>query len=170
MIRMLCQKKLTRAEQKARRPAQILDAAFEAFVERGYAATRMEDIVERIGVTKGTVYVYYRTKEDLFSAMIRHISTPFEEVREQAAAIEGSPETRLRGLIALFYDRIAGERMTREFLRLVIAEGARFPHMVDTHHDELIEPLIEQTRRIIEDFARSRPWPPTWSSRRPCCR
>ncbi|OWK26164.1 hypothetical protein AJ87_01535 [Rhizobium yanglingense] len=46
-------KKLTRAEQKARRPAQILDAAFEEFVERGYVATRVEDIADRVGVTKG---------------------------------------------------------------------------------------------------------------------
>ena len=59
-------KRLTRAEQKALRPTQILEAAFQEFVEHGFTAARVEDIAERVGVTKGTVYVYFPTKEELF--------------------------------------------------------------------------------------------------------
>ena len=61
---MPMEKKLTRAQQKALRPLQILDAAFEEFVKQGYSATRLEDVAERVGVTKGTIYVYFETKEN----------------------------------------------------------------------------------------------------------
>ncbi|MBP8939765.1 MAG: helix-turn-helix transcriptional regulator, partial [Agrobacterium sp.] len=71
--------KLTRAEQKIQRPLQILDAAFEEFTKRGFTATRVEDIADRVGVTKGTVYVYFETKEALFAAMIEHVGKPFQE-------------------------------------------------------------------------------------------
>lgn len=98
-IQMTNEVKITRAEQKARRPKQILDAAFEEFVERGYVATRVEDIAERVGVTKGTIYVYFETKEELFSAMINHISTPFEDILTSGRKLEGNCENRLRTLI-----------------------------------------------------------------------
>ncbi|MGO8506770.1 TetR/AcrR family transcriptional regulator, partial [Rhizobium leguminosarum] len=67
---MTAQKKLKRAEQKSMRPIQILDAAFEEFVRCGFTGKRVEDIADRVGVTKGTVYVYFETKEKLFEAMI----------------------------------------------------------------------------------------------------
>ncbi|WP_312620524.1 TetR/AcrR family transcriptional regulator, partial [Agrobacterium pusense] len=74
--------KLSRAEQKIQRPLQILDAAFEEFTKRGFTATRVEDIADRVGVTKGTVYVYFETKEALFAAMIEHVGRPFQEAFE----------------------------------------------------------------------------------------
>jgi AcrR family transcriptional regulator len=143
--------KFTRAEQKARRPSQILDAAFEEFVSQGYAATRVEDIARRVGVTKGTIYVYFETKEDLFSAMVRHISTPFEDLLASTDNHPGSCAERLRHLIETSYDRLLDNRQTRELLRFVIAEGSRFPHVVDQHHSEFIEPLKRHTQSILDE-------------------
>lgn len=143
--------KFTRAEQKARRPSQILDAAFEEFVTQGYAATRVEDIARRVGVTKGTIYVYFENKEDLFSAMVRHISTPFEELLASTVSHTGSCAERLKHLIETSYDRLLDNRQTRELLRFVIAEGSRFPHVVDQHHIEFIEPLKKYTQSILDD-------------------
>ena len=144
-------KKLTRAEQKARRPVQILDAAFEEFVERGYVATRVEDIAERIGVTKGTVYVYFETKEQLFEAMIRHISGPLENLLVSANDLKGTATERLQGTIELIYDLIINDRQLRELMRFVIAEGSRFPQIVDRHHDIFIDPLERQMQSLIDD-------------------
>ncbi len=144
-------KKLTRAEQKARRPMQILDAAFEEFLERGYVATRVEDIAARIGVTKGTVYVYFETKEQLFEAMIRHISGPLENLLASANELEGTATERLRGKIELIYDLIVNHRKLRELMRFVIAEGSRFPQVVDRHHDVFIDPLERQMQSLIEE-------------------
>lgn len=146
--------KLTRAEQKARRPGQILDAAFEEFVAQGYAATRIEDVAERVGVTKGTIYVYFATKEDLFSAMIRHISVPFAEVVSSADDLAASCTDRLRSLIELFYRRVLRDRKARELLRFIVAEGPRFPHVIDQHHVEFIEPFLARTQLVIDEGVR----------------
>ncbi|RJT30914.1 TetR/AcrR family transcriptional regulator [Mesorhizobium waimense] len=146
--------KLTRAEQKALRPAQILDAAFEEFIEQGYTAARVEDIAARVGVTKGTVYVYFPTKEILFSAMARHIAVPFEDVLADAKDLTGSYAERLRSLILLFYEHVMGDRRTRELLRFAISEGVRFPQLIDAHHVELIEPILAMTQALIDEGVR----------------
>ena len=148
-------KKMTRAEQKARRPAQILDAAFEEFVERGYVATRVEDIANRIGVTKGTIYVYFETKEQLFEAMIWHISAPIEDLLSSANALKGTATERLRQRIEQIYDLIINNRKLRELMRFVIAEGSRFPQVVDRHHDVFIDPLERQMQSLIEEGIRN---------------
>jgi AcrR family transcriptional regulator len=143
--------KLTRAEQKALRPIQILEAAFEEFVAHGFSATRVEDIAERIGVTKGTVYVYFPTKEDLFSAMIGHISMPLESLLREAAELKGSWTDRLKAYLVLSYERVTQDRKTRELIRFVIAEGARFPQVIDAHHAEVIDPLLACTQELLEE-------------------
>lgn len=148
---MQTSQKITRAEQKARRPSQILDAAFEEFVKCGYSATRIDDIADRIGVTKGTIYVYFDTKENLFSAMIRHISTPFEEILSNGASLHGNCSDRLRRMITSFYGEMLNNRRTRELLRFVIAEGPRFPDLVDRHHHEFIDPLMAHTQSILDE-------------------
>ena len=147
-------KKLTRAEQKARRPAEILDAAFEEFVESGYVATRVEDIASRVGVTKGTVYVYFETKEQLFEAMIRHISVPLEGLLLSGNDLKGSATERLQKMIELIYDLIIRDRRLRELMRFIIAEGSRFPQIVDRHHETFIDPLDWQMQSVIDDGVR----------------
>lgn len=143
--------KLTRAEQKALRPMQILDAAFEEFVRSGFAGTRVEDIADRVGVTKGTVYVYFETKEKLFEAMINHFSVPFQALLARADGLDGTSIDRLTSILGLLYDQIAEDRMTRELLRLVISEGHRFPDLVDRHHDQFIAPVITQIEALLRD-------------------
>jgi len=146
--------KLTRAEQKARRPAEILEAAFEEFVERGYVATRVEDIAARVGVTKGTVYVYFETKEQLFEAMIRHISVPLEGLLASANELKGTATERLQKTIELIYDLVTRDRRLRELMRFIIAEGSRFPQIVDRHHEAFIDPLDMQLQSVIDDGVR----------------
>ncbi|AGS26297.1 TetR/AcrR family transcriptional regulator [Rhizobium etli] len=146
---MAAQKKLTRAEQKALRPIQILDAAFEEFVRNGFAGARVDDIADRVGVTKGTVYVYFETKEKLFEAMISHFSVPFQELLQITAGLSGSATDRLMSILGLLYDQIAEDRTTRELTRLVISEGQRFPDLIDRHHDEFIAPIIARIDALI---------------------
>lgn len=139
-----------RAQRKADRPGEILDAAFEEFVQSGYVATRVEDIAGRIGVTKGTIYFYFETKEKLFEEMIRHVSTPFSEVKAFLQTLNGPYAERLKDFIRIVYQRIATDRNSRELLRFMIAEGSRFPHIVDHHYDEFILPLMEALRELFE--------------------
>ncbi len=141
----------TRARRKAERPAEILDAAFEEFVLNGYAATRLEDVAKLAGVTKGTIYFYFETKERVFEEMIRQKSQPmFAELRQIASRLEGSHTDRLRILLAFMYRQIVENRVCRETFRFLIAEGRRFPDLVDRHFDELVEPFISQLRTLLQ--------------------
>jgi AcrR family transcriptional regulator len=140
-----------RARRKAERPAEILDAAFEEFVKSGYAATRLEDVAARACVTKGTIYFYFETKERVFDEMIRHKSQAFfPELGNYAEKLEGSYDKRLRALIVFVYRKIAEDRTSRETLRFLIADGSRFPDLVDRHYEEFVRPVIDQFRKLIE--------------------
>jgi AcrR family transcriptional regulator len=140
-----------RARRKAERPAEILDAAFEEFVKSGYAATRLEDVAARACVTKGTIYFYFETKERVFDEMIRHKSQAFfPELGSYAEELEGSYSSRLHSLIVFVYRKIAEDRTSRETLRFLIAEGSRFPDLVDRHYEEFVRPVIDQFRKVIE--------------------
>lgn len=144
-------KRLTRAEQKALRPTQILEAAFEEFVERGFATARVEDIAERVGVTKGTVYVYFPTKEELFSAMIRYIALPLEDLVNESRDLQGNGAERLAALLVLLYKRLLEDKRLRQLLRFVISEGTRFPQVIATHHDDLIDPVLARIQSILDE-------------------
>jgi AcrR family transcriptional regulator len=139
-----------RARRKAERPTEILDAAFEEFVKTGYSATRLEDVAKRAGVTKGTIYFYFETKERVFQEMMRHKSQELlPDLERLAAKSVGSHAQRLRALVTFFLGRIAEDRAGRETLRLLIAEGSRFPDMVDQYHDEFMQPVIDHFKRVI---------------------
>ena len=62
--------------RKEDRPQEITEAAFQAFAEKGYAATRVDDVAKRAGVSKGLLYLYFKTKEELFKAVIRSFVVP----------------------------------------------------------------------------------------------
>jgi AcrR family transcriptional regulator len=141
-----------RTRRKAERPAEILDAAFEEFVKHGYSATRLEDVAARAGVTKGTIYFYFETKERVFDEMIRHKSRSlFPDLESYAIALTGPYTARLRAVIVFAYRRIADDRSARETLRFLIAEGTRFPDLVDRHYDEFVQPMLLQFQRIIAE-------------------
>lgn len=144
-------KRLTRAEQKALRPTQILEAAFEEFVECGFATARVEDIAERVGVTKGTVYVYFPTKEELFSAMIRYIALPLEDIVAESRELKGNSSEKLTAMLLLLYKRLLEDKRLRQLLRFVISEGGRFPQVINTHHDDLIEPVLARVQAILDE-------------------
>jgi AcrR family transcriptional regulator len=79
-----------------------------------YAATRLEDVAARAGVTKGTIYFYFQTKERVFDEMIRHVSRSFfPELESYAEKLQGSYSSRLRSLIVFVYGRIGEDRASR---------------------------------------------------------
>jgi len=146
-------KKLTRAEQKELRPAQILDAAFTEFVKNGYAATRVEDIAKHVGVTKGTIYVYFETKEILFEATIRHASTSFADIVKSEDTRTGTASEKIRSLLGALYDHLDQDRQNREILKLIIAEGQKFPDIVARHEQCVFQPLIDRIIELIKEGA-----------------
>lgn len=144
-------RKLTRAEQKVLRPLQILDAAFEEFTKKGFTATRVEDIADRVGVTKGTVYVYFETKEKLFEAMIEHISAPFQEAIGNFPKQSDDPVKELEAFLGFLFDYLVDSRKMREQFRFVVAEGPKFPELIDRHHEMFMEPVFARVGAILQD-------------------
>src|SRR3970282_1324357 len=87
-----------RRERKDTRPQEIVAAAFEEFATHGYAATRLEDVASRARVRKGLPYLYFKTKEALFKAVVKSVITPhFDAIRKQMDSTDMSSEEFLKG-------------------------------------------------------------------------
>ena len=89
-----------RQRRKEARPHELLEAALTLFVEKGFAATRTEEVAQRAGVSKGTLYLYYPSKEELFKAVVRHnLSSLIAEGEALAGQFEGSSSSLLGRLM-----------------------------------------------------------------------
>src|ERR1700741_860307 len=86
-----------RERRKEARPGELLNAALDLFVEKGYAATRAEEVAKRAGVSKGTLFLYFSSKEELFKAVVRDsISGRFAEWTQEFETFEGSTADMVR--------------------------------------------------------------------------
>jgi AcrR family transcriptional regulator len=139
-----------REQVKQRRPGEIVNAAYEEFMLKGYAATRLEDVARRIGVTKGTIYIYFQSKEEVFRAVIGALVTPIlDRAAEFKAQFAGTCADLLRHHIEGLYRDICAEPRGAGLLRLLIAEGEKFPELVDFYHREVAERAIKIVREIL---------------------
>jgi AcrR family transcriptional regulator len=123
--------------RKDARPDEILAAALASFAERGFAATRLEDVAARAGVSKGTLYLYFKGKEELFEAVVRATLLPnLERVEALAASSEGPSALLLERLLLT----IAGVMDSRvgAIPKLVIAEAGNFPELARFYLDEVV--------------------------------
>ena len=144
----------SRARRKAERPEEILNAAFEEFVLNGYAGTRLDDVARRAGVTKGTIYVYFPNKEQVFTTMVRELTKPLHaRMHAYLDAAQANAPDLLRGYLRLFYEIMAQDRRSREILRLLIAEAGRFPVLLDEHYEDAIGPVIARLQNALRAAA-----------------
>ncbi len=131
--------------RKEARPAELTAAALALFVERGYAATRLEDVAARAGVSKGTLYLYFDNKEELFKAVIREGIVPVIEIGEALLdTFRDDPERLLREIIFGWWKMI-GSTPLGGIPKLMIAEAANFPEIAQFHFDE----VIVRIRRLL---------------------
>jgi AcrR family transcriptional regulator len=141
----------TRRRRKAERPQEIVEAAFAEFSRNGYATTTLDQIAERAGVTKGTIYVYFENKEHLFISMVREITkTTFDTVEEMFESHKGSTAELLRAQFSFFYQHIVEDRRRRDVLRMLIAEAPRFPELADRYYQEIIRPCLDLLKQAIQ--------------------
>jgi AcrR family transcriptional regulator len=124
--------------RKEARPGEIVAAALEVFVERGYAAAKLEDVARKAGVTKGTVYLYFDSKEALFKAVVRETIVPTIARGEQMVAEHrGSSAQLFRDLIGAWW-RLMGETSLAGIPKLMMAEAANFPELARFYYDEVV--------------------------------
>jgi AcrR family transcriptional regulator len=140
-----------RRRRKAERPKEILDAAFLEFSRNGYAMTTLDQIAERAGVTKGTIYVYFENKEHLFISMVREaMKEKLEIVQNMFESHDGSTADLLRAQFSFIYQHIVEDRRRREVVRMLIAEAARFPELADRYYDEILRPCLDLLKQAIQ--------------------
>jgi AcrR family transcriptional regulator len=136
------------SERQNERRAAILAAALDEFSARGYAATRLDDVAQRAGVAKGTIYLYFRDKESLFQELVRAMLSPLVGAIE-AAPVTGLPARTVAEMIAdLFVNEIYGTRR-KDVLRLIITEGPRFPKLAEFYYSEVIARVLPAVRALL---------------------
>lgn len=139
-----------RERRKEARPGELLDAALELFVEKGFAATRAEEVAARAGVSKGTLFLYFPSKEELLKAVVReNISGRFKEWNEEFDAFAGTTAEMVRYFMQLWWERV-GATKASGITKLMISEARNFPEIAAFYQQEVIVPGQMLIRRMLQ--------------------
>ena len=134
--------------RKEDRPQEITEAAFAAFADKGFAATKVEDVARRAGVSKGLLYLYFKTKEELFKAVIRSVVTPrVDELTRALDSSELGAEAFIRGPLLAFMKRLPGSPAS-VVIRLMISEARKHPDLVEYYWDNVASRGLGALRRL----------------------
>jgi AcrR family transcriptional regulator len=120
------------------RPGEIVQAALDVFAEKGFAAARLDDIARQAGVSKGALYLYFETKEDLFRAVVREAVAPNLDMVEAMLAQATLPFPDLLRLVFARIVMVIGVSKVGAVAKLVIGESRNFPELARVWHDEVI--------------------------------
>jgi AcrR family transcriptional regulator len=121
----------------------------EEFIARGFAATRLDDVAQRAGVAKGTIYLHFKDKEALFQELIRSALVPLIGRLAVPPPAGGSVRAALEGFAQTFVQEVATTRRG-DIVRLIIAEGPRFPSVADFYYREVVSRGMAAMRALIE--------------------
>ena len=124
--------------RKDARPQELLAAALDLFVERGYAAARLDDVAASAGVSKGTLYLYFENKEELFKAVVReNLVSALAEAEDWIERSTGSSRELLRAFVLSWWESI-GQTKLSGISKLMMAESGNFPDVARFYHEEVI--------------------------------
>ena len=139
-----------RERRKDARPGELLEAALELFVEKGFAATRAEEVAKRAGVSKGTLFLYFSSKEELFKAVVReNLSGQFTEWNAMFEQFPGTTPEMLKFCMQSWWDRI-GSTKASGITKLMMSEAGNFPELAEFYKAEVIRPGNLLIQRLIQ--------------------
>lgn len=140
----------TRRRAPDERPQQIVDAALAVFGEQGLAGARLDDIARRAGIAKGTIYLYFENKEELFREVVRQtIVTRVEELsRTFGHPGDGTATDQLRAYMRAWWTALRSPAF-RTVYRLVIGELHRYPELMAFYLDEVVSRLRTLNAGVI---------------------
>jgi TetR/AcrR family transcriptional regulator len=139
-----------RQRRKAERPQELLEAALTLFVEKGLAATRTDDVARLAGVSKGTLYLYYRSKDELFKAVVQaYLTEVIAEGSDIVDQFKGSSSDLLHLLVRTWWTRI-GSSKAAGLLMLIMAEARYFPDLAQFYLDQVIAPSHALIGRAVQ--------------------
>jgi TetR/AcrR family transcriptional regulator len=139
-----------RERRKQDRPGELLEAALDLFVEKGFAATRVEEVAARAGVSKGTLFLYFPSKEDLFKAVVRaNIVASVTQGAAEAAQFQGTSGELLEWMMLQWWHRY-GDTKASGISKLVMSEASNFPELADFFRIEVITPAHALVRSVLQ--------------------
>jgi AcrR family transcriptional regulator len=135
--------------RKEARPGELVAAALRLFSERGFAATRLDDVAAAAGVTKGTVYLYFESKEQLFEAVVRAAVVPnLDRAEALLQTYPGSTPDLIRSLVGLFRPLL--DTPVTGVIKLIVAESGNFPQLARLYADLVVRRGLALLRSVIE--------------------
>jgi AcrR family transcriptional regulator len=139
-----------RERRKEARPRELLDAALALFVEKGFTATRAEEVAARAGVSKGTLFLYFQSKEDLFKAVIReNIGSLFPAWFEELDTFKGSSADMVKFAMNAWWERV-GNTAASGIVKLVMSEAQNFPDVAAFYQADVVVPGTQLLQRILQ--------------------
>ena len=139
-----------RRRDKEARPQQLLDAALSLFVEKGFTATRAEEVAKLAGVSKGTLYLYFPSKKELLKAVINeHLSLRIAEAARRVANHQGSAGALLGGMLVQWWGQLYDSPASGVF-KLVITEVRNFPEIGEFYARHVIAPAHQLIGGVVQ--------------------
>ena len=132
------------------RPREICAAALAVFTEKGFAAARLDEIARRAGVSKGTLYLYFEDKEDLFRAVVRDTVAPNIEAVRAAVSAADLPFDQVVRLFLARFAEVATRVPVGAVAKMVIGESRNFPELAKVWHDQVASRAIAMLAGLIE--------------------
>lgn len=138
----------TREARRGDRRDAILDVAYECFVAEGYGSTSMSTIAARLGGSKGTLYNYFRSKEELFDAFVRRACS---RLHQDMAAVpkDGDVRAHLLEMTGNFIEHLLAPE-TMAMYRVVVGEGERFPELARLFYEAGPRTGIASTAALLD--------------------
>jgi TetR/AcrR family transcriptional regulator len=139
-----------RERRKEARPGELLAAALDLFVEKGFAATRAEEVAQRAGVSKGTLFLYFPSKEELFKAVVReHVGGTIRSAFGELETFPGSSSELVHFLMMQWWERY-GNTKASGISKLMMSEAGNFPELAEFYQQEVIIPGHQLIQKVIE--------------------
>ncbi|WP_394780852.1 TetR/AcrR family transcriptional regulator [Undibacterium sp.] len=136
--------------RKDARPQELLSAALDLFVERGFAATRLDDIAKNAGVSKGTLYLYFSSKEELFKTVVRENVVPMiGQAEETVDQFTGTTAELFREIIMGWW-QVMGNTKLSGLSKLMMAEACNFPELAQFYNEEVISRSDAMVARMLK--------------------
>lgn len=138
------------ARRKDARPSELLAAALDLFVEHGFAATRAEEVAHRAGVSKGTLFLYFSSKEELFKAVVReNIAGRYPEWNAEVDGYQGTTAELLHYAMQSWWAQY-GATKASGISKLIMSEATNFPELAEFYQQEVVQPGHALIGRILQ--------------------
>ena len=135
--------------RKEARPEEILDAALDLFTEKGFSSTRMVDVAKKAGVSKGTLYLYFESKEIIFQELVKTMISPMVDEAEAAIkGFKGDTTSELLELLMMVWWNSVWHSNLSSIPKLIFSEAGNFPEMAEFY----VETIVKRVRGIFEQI------------------